>query len=117
MTSTCTIRERADGTVTDPETGEVATVVGAVVYSGPCRVRPTNVAGAQATVIDVGGGEAFRFGYLVTVPFSVVGVREGHRLTVDSSPDPDLVGRDLEVQGVDRGEHITARRLSCEEVA
>jgi hypothetical protein len=46
----------------------------------------------------------------------VAGVQEGHRVTVTSSPDPALVGVVLEVHKVDRGENITARRLSCNEV-
>lgn len=117
MSSTCTIREPGSSEpVTDPNTGRVTFPEGAVVYSGPCRVRPTNVAGAQAVAVNAGGAEVFRFGYLVSVPFSVAGVKEGYQLTIDSSPDVDLVGRTIEVQGVDRGEHISARRLSCEEV-
>jgi hypothetical protein len=58
----------------------------------------------------------FDFDYLVSVPFSVTGIAEGMSVTVTASPDPALVGVNLEIQKVDRGEHITARRLSCNEV-
>ena len=114
MTSTCTIRERGTEPVTDPETFEVTFPPGAVVYSGKCRVRP---AGREAQTGTSGGAEVFTFDYLVSVPFSVADVDEGHLLTVDASPDPALVGVSLEVQKVDRGDNITARRLSCNEVA
>src|SRR3546814_20382914 len=47
--------------------------------------------------------------------FEASGVAEGHRVTVDTSADPALVGVELEVQKVDRGEQITERRLYCGE--
>lgn len=117
MTSTCTIRAKATGERTTAADGTVTFPVGAVVYSGKCRFRPASGPGGDSTVRDVGGVEAFTFDYLVSVPFSASGVREGHRVTCDSSPDPALVGVEVEVQHVDRGEHITARRLQCTEVA
>jgi hypothetical protein len=113
MTSACTIREKSPGLTTDPATGAVTPTLGAMVYTGPCRVRP---AGREAQTTQAGGAETFTFDYLITVPFAVTGVAEGHRLTVTASPDPALVGVEVEVQKVDRGEHITARRLSCNEV-
>jgi hypothetical protein len=115
MSSVCTIRARATGEpTTDPVSGQVTVPLGAVVYSGPCRVRPT---GTQARTVDAGAAELSTFDYLVSVPFSVTAVMEGHRLTITASPDPALVGVEVEVQKVDRGEHITARRLSCNEVS
>lgn len=115
--STCTIRARSTGRVTDPTTGEVTPTPGAVVYSGPCRFRPASGPGGDSAVRDVGGVEVFTFDYLVSVPFTVTAVLEGHRVTCDSSPDPALVGREVEVQHVDRGDTLTARRLQCTEVA
>jgi hypothetical protein len=41
----------------------------------------------------------------------------GHRLTVTASPDAALAGVTMEVQRVDRGDTITARRLFCRDVA
>lgn len=113
MTSVCVIRERGTGRTFDPNTGEDVATPGAVVYDGKCRVRP---AGRESHELQSGGAEVFTFDYVVSVPFSVSGVREGHRLTVTASPDPDLPGVELEVRKVDRGEHITARRLVCAEV-
>lgn len=115
MTSACTIRGAATGEpTTDPDTGQVTPAEGVVIYSGRCRVRP---AGTVQDSDEAGGAELFSFDYLVSVPFSVTTVIEGQRLTIDASPDPALVGRVLEIQQVARGEHISARRLSCREVA
>jgi len=115
MTSACTIRAKSTGSTTDPATGAVVATPGALVYSGKCRLRP---AGRTANVADAGGGEVFTFDYQVAIPFSAVGVRAGHRVTIDASPDPDAVGLELEVQPSRfAGEHITARRLACSEVS
>lgn len=116
MTSTCTIRARSTGTTTDPDTGEVVAALGEVIYAGKCRVRPQASRGAG----DFGtpGAEAFRVDHVVSVPFSATGIRAGHRVTIDSSPDADLVGLEVEVQPVRfGGDHISARRLACQEVS
>jgi hypothetical protein len=113
MGSTCVVHAKSDEQVTDPVTGRVTNTPGAVVYSGACRVRPM---GTQARTTEAGGAEMFDFDYLVSVPFSATGIAEGMSVTVTASPDPTLVGVNLEIQKVDRGEHITARRLSCNEV-
>lgn len=115
MTSTCSIAPPGTAPVTDLTTGEVTFPPGTAVYTGPCRVRPNN--STQAADSTAGGAEVFAFDFVVTVPFAVTGVREGHRLTVSASPDPALVGMIFEVQMVARGDNITARRLACNKVA
>lgn len=114
MTATCTIRATSAAPTTDPATGEVVFPAGATVYSGRCRVRPVTSRGGGEVI--VGGAEAFTFDYLVSVPFAVTTVAEGQRVTIDFSPDPALIGVQVEIQKVDRGEQITARRLSCTDV-
>ncbi len=118
MTSTCTIREPAsERPITDPATGAVTMPPGPVVYSGRCRVRPATGPGGDSATREAGTAQLLTFDYLVSVPFSVSGVRERHRVTIDGSPDPSLVGAEVEVEHVDRGEHLTARRLQCREVS
>ena len=118
MTSTCTIREPSTGQpTTDPDTGQVAFPPGEVVYAGPCRVRPATGPGGDSATRDAGAVQVLAFDYLVSVPFAVTGVRERHRVTIDASPDPSLVGVEVEVQHIDRGDHLSARRLQCREVA
>ena len=115
MSSTCTIRAEATGEpTTDPESGKVTPAEGDIVYAGPCRVRP---AGTVQDSRESGGDELFAFDYQVSIPFSATGVTEGHRVTIDSSPDPALIGRELDVEQVGRGDTLTARRLACKEVS
>jgi hypothetical protein len=114
FTSACIVHAKSTGQTTDSTTGEVTDIPGAVVYSGACRVRPVTSRGGGT--LEIGGAEMFTFDYLISVPFSVTGVQEGHLVTVTASPDPALIGVTVEVQKVDRGESITARRLSCNEV-
>lgn len=115
MTSTCSVAPKGAEPSTDPETGEVTFPPGVAVYTGKCRIRPVTSRGGGT--IEAGGAELFTFDYLVSIPFAATGPKEGHRVTVLASADPALVGVVMDVQKVDRGEHITARRLSCNEVA
>lgn len=66
---------------------------------------------------EAGGANLFTFDYLVSVPFSVTDLAEGQRVLLLTSPDPALVGVEVEVRKVDRGDNITARRLACTEVS
>jgi hypothetical protein len=114
MTSTCRIFT-AGPLVTDPESGEVShSEVGPCVSQ--CRVRPnTAVRGSES---DTGGSELLATGYVVSVPFALSPPPAVlQRLVVESSPDASLIGLSLEIRQVARGDHITARRLLCEEVA
>lgn len=113
LSSKCTVFTTG-APVADPTTGEV-TSTPTTVWSGPCRVRPA-ATGLTAISEDLAGTELFRFDYRVTIPLEVTVVGEGHRLTVTESPDPGLVGLTVEVQRVDRGDSITARRLICQRV-
>lgn len=111
MSSTCTVFTPGEP-VTDPVTGQV-TPSQTTVWFGACRIRPAD---ASSSPLTVGGAEAFRFDYLVSIPFAVDEVLEHHHLTVTASPDPALVGVTVEIQKVFRGDNITARRLACTEV-
>lgn len=114
LSSTCTAFTTGEP-ITDPNTGQVSRVK-TVLYSGPCRVRPA-LTGLTALSDDIGGGETFRFDYRVSLPFEVDNVIEGSRLTVTSCPDTAMLGIVLEVQRVDRGDCMTARRLICNKVS
>jgi hypothetical protein len=115
MTSTCTVRAKGTGEpVMDPDTGEVVQVPGATHYTGKCRVRP---GGTQSTsTAEAGAMVLFTFDYVISVPFAEADMSEGDEVTVISSPDPALNGRTVEIQRIDRGEHLSARRLYCKEV-
>lgn len=112
MTSTCTIREPGGEPVTD-EHGAVTYPDGPVVYSGKCRVKPASTWGRTA---EAGGEQVAPSSFVVSVPFAVSSVERGHRVTVDASPDVWLLGRRFEVRfAPEAGDHVTARRLVCEE--
>lgn len=108
MSATCEIRAVAAGSTTNPNTGEIVTFDGALIYAGKCHVQPGGGSGVQ-----VEGGEVFTYDFLVSVPARVAGVSGGQLLTIVTSPDPDLVGRVMEIQRVDRADFRTARRLQC----
>lgn len=110
MTSTCRVFANSEPT-TDAD-GKV-TRTSTVIWTGPCRVRPA-VTGLTALAEDIGGGETFRFDYRVSIPFEVSTILEGMRVTILTSPDPALPGTTLEVQRVDRGDNLSARRLICQ---
>jgi hypothetical protein len=112
MSATCELREREGDPVTDPNTLETTIAPGALVYAGRCHIRP---GGGAPIVIE--GGEAFTYDFQVSLPAATTGVTGGQLLTVTDSPDPDLIGRVLEVQEVDRGDYRTARRLQCNGMA
>jgi hypothetical protein len=115
MTSACTVFAPGEP-VTDPQTGEVTDTQGAV-WSGPCRIRPGRGRVHGRNADEVGGAEVFTYDYMVSLPVAVDVVVAGHRLTVTASPDAALAGVTMEVQRVDRGDTITARRLFCRDVA
>jgi hypothetical protein len=112
MTSACTVFTPG-APITDPNTGEV-TGRRPTVWFGPVPGAPGRPAVEPAD-------DRRRRGVRLRLP-RVGPVRghqlviEGHRLTVTASPDPALVGLTVEIQKVDRGDNITARRLACSEV-
>lgn len=112
MTATCQVNERGGDPITDPNTGETTPELGGLVYAGRCHIRP---GGGSPVVIE--GGEAFTYDFQVSLPAATTGVTGGQLLTVTGSPDPDLIGRVLEVEQVDRGDYRTARRLQCNGMA
>jgi len=111
MTSTCRIHTAGE-LLTNLETGEV-THAEVDPVTTKCRVRPN---GTQAADTDSGAAEVIASGYVVSVPFAIT-PKVLQRLVVETSPDPSLVGLSLEVRQIARGDHITARRLLCVEVA
>lgn len=113
MVDTVTV-DRWDGTYTfDDTTGEQVKNYGAPIYSGKGRVQQQRSVSDE----DQGGGR------LVTIlvrelqlPVTVTGLQVDDRVTIDTSQDPDLVGREFRVASLFGKTHATARRVSIEEV-
>jgi hypothetical protein len=113
MTSTCSVYA-SGASSTDQNTG-IVTRTPTAIWTGPCRVRPASV-GLRTMTTEIADSESFRFDYRISVPYSVTAILEGHMVTVNSSPDPALVGTTYEIHKVDRGDNVTARRLICQRV-
>ena len=110
MVDSCTIR-RVTGTVTDPDTGQIAPTY-ATVYTGKCRVQQR---GPSARSVEAGEAHLLMQRLEVHVPVSAEGIRAGDEVTVTVSGDPDLVGRVFVVRELAVKSLATARRLGVEE--
>jgi hypothetical protein len=90
----------ADGTVTYPE-------VDPVRCEG--RVRPATMRDFPTEVV---GEELFASNYVVAVPFGQTPVPQvKQHVVIESSPDPALVGAELQIRQVSIGDNLTARRM------
>ena len=96
----------------DVETDQQVTPVGALRYTGRCRIRPRD---NSERVLEAGGQTVALWPYLVSVPMSATGIDLGDVVHIDSCElDPSLVGLVLRVRQVLAGTHLTARRIGCE---
>lgn len=99
--------------VTDPDTGEV-TRPEANPVACKCRVRPATMRDFHS---QAGGEELFASNYVVSVPFeqSPAPLVKQH-VVIETSPDPAMVGVELQIRQVSYGDHVTARRMLCYKV-
>ncbi|MFF1499754.1 DUF6093 family protein [Streptomyces sp. NPDC058316] len=110
MTDRCLIEEVP--VVTTTEDGrDVAVPV--VIYDGKCRVKPASTAVVTPSV----NATSQTWQYKVSIPLGPEPLRSGLRVTITESSDPTLVGMPLQLRNLDRGSHITARRMWCTEVS
>lgn len=109
MESTVTIR-RGEGSWQFID-GQEVYVPGETIYSGKAKVQ--DLGGREQTTTMSGAGHVVTYDHVVVVPWSVAAVVPGDHATVDTSPDPLLVGRLLPVEGVSGSDFVTARRLLC----
>lgn len=116
MSDACTITrvlEDATGAYeadTDTFTPDPATTV----YSGPCRVRIREAAGATG---QVAATQFIKAQLSVSLPAGTTGIADQDIVTIDSAAfSPDLVGVRLRVLAVQRASQATALRLAVEEL-
>ena len=116
MTDGVTIRAASTRGAWDAVTATYATVPGAVLYSGPGRVRRPNVAERE---VYAGDAEFVLSGAVVSIPVGVgTDVPPRSVVTVDGCVrDPDLTGRVFAVSAGHAQSQGTARRFRCMEVA
>lgn len=112
MLDTCTVTRAGGEPMWDPDTGSYTPPMGGSVYTGPCRIKPREVAqDVQAGEQEVGVRR-----YDVALPHDTATVVQvGDVLTVTASSDGWLVGRVLAVTGVEIATARTARWLTVED--
>lgn len=111
MTDTCRI-ERTGPVVTSEDGTDTTPTV--LLYEGPCRIKPAGT----AAIIPSATAPAETWQNKLSIPYAAdVDIRSFDRVTITASGDPTLLGRRFEVRNVDRGTHITARRIWCTEVS
>lgn len=111
-TATCTITRPAGAPVYDPETNSYTPGSTIEVYAGPCQVLPSGGERVQ----QFGEGPITTREHTVSIADLTVDARVGDTVTVTATRDPLLVDRRLVVLDVPKSEHVTVRRLVCEEV-
>lgn len=100
------VQTSQDGTDTTPT---------AVLYEGVCRAKP---AGTRATSASSPTAPAEMWQYKLSIPYTAgAGIRSDDSVVITASQDPTMVGLRLKVRNLDRGTHITARRIWCTEVS
>lgn len=85
------------------------------LYTGlACYVAPIT---ARRDRFDVAGGShQFQLQYRAVLPVTAVDLQENDILTVTTSNDPDLVGRELQVRDVHRVTDAIVRRLTLHDL-
>lgn len=111
MTDACRI-ERTGPVVTSQDGTDTTPTV--LLYEGPCRIKPAGT----AAIIPSATAPAETWQNKLSIPYAAaIDVRSFDRVTITASDDPTLPGRCFEVRNIDRGTHITARRIWCTEVS
>lgn len=104
-------------TLGDPTTADDGTVTYPEVDPIRCqgRVRPAT---ARDYPTELSGEEVFASNYLVAVPFGQTPVpRVKQRVVIETSPDPALVGAELQIRQVALGDNLSGRRMLCYKVS
>lgn len=111
MTDTCRI-ERT-GPVRTGEDGQDATPV-IVLYEGRCRLKPAGTAAVSPSAT----APAEIWQYKLSIPYNFAArIRAFDAVVMTTSQDPTLADLRLQVRNIDRGTHISARRMWCMEVS
>lgn len=108
FTATVTIGDpNASTRTSNPTTGLTDVTPAAAAYSGPAAIAMVSDP-RLLQVVDEPDATSL---YQVELPVDVDGVKPGHVVHVVSSPDPQLVGRDLQVLGPQLGDRRWSRML------
>lgn len=111
MDDTVTV-ERQTGTTFDDSTG-AETPTWTTVYSGKAKLQQRGL--PHVTQTEAGATEAMVATTMVHLPAGTTGVDVGDRVTVDTSTNPSLAGRQMVIVGRPAKTHETAVRFQVEE--
>jgi hypothetical protein len=111
MVDACTVRRKATGGTTDPDTG-FPTQGYTELYAGRCRVQQHQ---ASAQREDVGGDRLLLLRLEVQLPVTgTEGLKVGDEIAITAAVhDADLVGRVFLIHDLAHKTHPTARRVQC----
>lgn len=111
MTDTCVITRRNG----DPVTGTNGQVTQPTqtIYTGKCYAIKGGASGVSE--VEHAGEPSVHMPIRVSLPWAAPEVEEFDLVQLTASADPTLLTRTLRVMYQDRGTHVTARRLFCEE--
>lgn len=111
LVDTCRIERLADRGEFNQTTGDYDPTW-EVLYEGRCRLK--NQSAGSGT--EYGEHEVNLPSYQLVLPWDVSPeIRETDRVTITTSGDSWLIGRSMEVTGVDKADLKTARRLNVQD--
>lgn len=119
MRDECTVTRATGETHVDSETG-VTTPVFITVYAGRCKLQTSGGIGAETSVSGVQtsvGGKIPQWSLYAHFPFDTPGLEEGDVMEIQTSYNPELVGRKLRLVNMQSEKtHVTAQRWNVKEI-
>lgn len=113
MVDGCVIN-RPGGTVTDPDTGDVTSEVGAEVYAGKCEVQTRDTMAASP---EAGEHTFTVVSRVVKIPVNAADVKDGDVVTLTATRlNAFTVGKQYRVDGFTPDSLETAARLPVKEI-
>lgn len=102
------LRPSTDAPVLDPDTGELVPGAATTVWSGACKVEPTE---SDGSAVQIGEQRLGRMPFVVTVPLSVTDVQAGDIFQVTQSRDGLLSSSFLTISGFRMSSTALTREL------
>lgn len=111
----CTIERVTGEGILAKDGASIGSETRSTLYSSlACYVAPIT---ARRDRFDVAGGShQYQLQYRAVLPVTATGIQENDILTVTTSADSDLVGRELTVRDVHRVTDATVRRLTLHDL-
>ena len=119
MRDECTVTRATGETHVDSETG-VTTPVVMTVYEGSCKIQTSGGVGSETSVGSSQsslGAKIPQWSLYAQFPFDTPGLEEGDEVEIQTSQNPELVGRKLRLINLQSEKtHATAQRWNVQEL-